>query len=193
MGYLDYQEFQSTLPQGERLVYQTTSSQLHLFQSTLPQGERRVIRNGGGVAAKISIHAPARGATPSDFIGPGVSKISIHAPARGATLIKEPVTIGINDFNPRSRKGSDRRIAVAVNPFQHFNPRSRKGSDRNYNQISQLTFIQNYLFTYVIFSLLLTPSPSSKHSSIFCAIFPVRIPRIFYVYFRFAPAYKINI
>ena len=35
---------------------------------------------------KISIHAPARGATPDD-IDPGCFlQISIHAPARGATL-----------------------------------------------------------------------------------------------------------
>ena len=119
------------------------------FQSTLPQGERQEEYYNAVQEQMISIHAPARGAT-------------------------------------------DRVISL-YSRFNDFNPRSRKGSDRNYNQISQLTFIQNYLFTYVIFSLLLTPSPSSKHSSIFCAIFPVRIPRIFYVYFRFAPAYKINI
>ncbi len=41
-------------------------------------------RRGG--AGKISIHAPARGATPITGSLPTVRPISIHAPARGATL-----------------------------------------------------------------------------------------------------------
>ena len=35
------QEFQSTLPRGERQVYLNARAHLHLFQSTLPRGERR--------------------------------------------------------------------------------------------------------------------------------------------------------
>ena len=56
---------------------------------------------------KISIHAPARGAThPNDYTGQG-GYISIHAPARGATLTQTLITGYLSDFNPRSRKGSD--------------------------------------------------------------------------------------
>ena len=78
------------------------------FQSTLPRGERRCRKSGTRQAMGISIHAPARGATVkclliirlavyfnprsregSDPIRPSVSGkqcwISIHAPARGAT------------------------------------------------------------------------------------------------------------
>ena len=55
------------------------------FQSTLPQGERRGSGRQKGRADKISIHAPARGAT-------GAKKV----------LVSE-----FGDFNPRSRKGSD--------------------------------------------------------------------------------------
>ena len=79
---------------------------------------------------KISIHAPARGATRTGNV-PGTDRgfqstlphgerpcaalftpfssdrISIHAPARGATLMQCTHCTGYMDFNPRSRTGSD--------------------------------------------------------------------------------------
>ena len=78
------------------------------FQSTLPRGERQGAGNTGEYYIKISIHAPARGATESRVIlqqgytvfqstlprgerrvadsnKVEVKQISIHAPARGAT------------------------------------------------------------------------------------------------------------
>ena len=57
------------------------------FQSTLPQGERLL---------------PA-------ILHPCLGIISIHAPARGATKVSGNTITVIEDFNPRSRKGSDRR------------------------------------------------------------------------------------
>ena len=57
-------EFQSTLPQGERLG---VAGELNLpevtFQSTLPQGERHYFASEYRARLDISIHAPARGAT----------------------------------------------------------------------------------------------------------------------------------
>ena len=55
----------------------------------------------------ISIHAPARGATDTNFIPLDFDWISIHAPARGATLQNLLSAYTQNDFNPRSREGSD--------------------------------------------------------------------------------------
>ncbi len=55
----------------------------------------------------ISIHAPARGATERTEGKNIVQNISIHAPARGATGntdIRHPTD---QNFNPRSREGSD--------------------------------------------------------------------------------------
>ena len=125
--------FQSTLPRGERR--DATSGSLRVldeFQSTLPRGERRChapflptsithfnprSREGsdktrfkppfekrisihapargatgiGGTACErrvISIHAPARGATAYNHTYYGCVDISIHAPARGATILK---------------------------------------------------------------------------------------------------------
>ena len=101
--------------------------------------------------AKISIHAPARGATALDALVLPDAVISIHAPARGATVPRDTVRLAISDFNPRSREGSDlihlihlifhiifqstlprgeRRHSAAFPLFRkNFNPRSREGSD----------------------------------------------------------------
>ena len=78
----------------------------------------------------ISIHAPARGAT--DFPRHSCRRshaISIHAPARGATK-RRPVKFTFpDDFNPRSREGSDQIQREAWDYGEDFNPRSREGSD----------------------------------------------------------------
>ena len=56
----------------------------------------------------ISIHAPARGATFCRGLYFPDIYISIHAPARGATSKLVLLKDFFNDFNPRSRAGSDR-------------------------------------------------------------------------------------
>ena len=102
-------------------------------------------------AERISIRAPARGATFSNRQKGGVKHISIRAPARGATSVRTVSQKQSSDFNPRSREGSDldRKLkAINQNVFQSalprgerrstnsqgkfgndFNPRSREGSD----------------------------------------------------------------
>ena len=37
-----------------------------------------------------------------------VSSISIHAPVKGATEIIDAMTVGLIDFNPRTREGCDK-------------------------------------------------------------------------------------
>ena len=101
-------QFQSTLPQGERrLIFKYLSHSFsyfnprsrkgsdstrsywqlktELFQSTLPQGERRLMERSYNATLGISIHAPARGATIPLCASDRKMSISIHAPARGAT------------------------------------------------------------------------------------------------------------
>ena len=100
--------FQSTLPRGERPDPARSLGLWRRFQSTLPRGERRShdaavssdffyfnprsregsdddkgTQSGDG---KISIHAPARGATIKPISSISSLSISIHAPARGATI-----------------------------------------------------------------------------------------------------------
>ncbi len=64
----------------------------------------------------ISIHAPARGATKACVNACNYIHISIHAPARGATSVFHSIICLYNNFNPRSRKGSD-AFALAVSAY----------------------------------------------------------------------------
>ena len=96
------------LPHGERRVFEQLWSMYPRFQSTLPHGERQNVSSIPPRSRKISIHAPAWGATISRKFGniwqskfqstlphgerPGntetinsLKTISIHAPAWGAT------------------------------------------------------------------------------------------------------------
>ena len=56
-------------------------------------------------------------------------RISIHAPAKGATLLRSWRSMAGTYFNPRSREGSDRYDRRYDHLYPHFNPRSREGSD----------------------------------------------------------------
>ena len=56
--------------------------------------------------------------------------ISIHAPAKGATRADIDAALSTQDFNPRSREGSDCKTTSLVNIENDFNPRSREGSDK---------------------------------------------------------------
>ena len=55
------------------------------FQSTRPRGARPPRQRPGHQQRKVSIHAPARGATFARHQGRSAFNVSIHAPARGAT------------------------------------------------------------------------------------------------------------
>ena len=80
-------QFQSTFPQGERPQRDRLMKMPMKFQSTFPQGERLRSHHHLSIDNHISIHVPARGTTGKD----GASiKLADH-------------------FNPRSRKGNDRR------------------------------------------------------------------------------------
>ena len=61
-------------------------------------------------------------------------KISIHAPARGATIRHGRVPHKFKNFNPRSRERSDIPPRSIFAKFSYFNPRSRERSD--YDQIN---------------------------------------------------------
>ena len=74
------------------------------------------------------------------------SKISIHAPAEGATLDRGARLIPRKYFNPRSRGGSDCGIMWITIRFSHFNPRSRGGSDTScMAQWAQIAVFQSTL------------------------------------------------
>ena len=71
---------------------------------------RGVTNSTGGVyvLADISIHTPARGVTKESADVIQAVKISIHTPARGVTRKPQQDNGQLTNFNPHSRKGSDR-------------------------------------------------------------------------------------
>ena len=100
-----------------------------MFQSTPPRGGRQRKRHKGVHYDKVSIHAPARGAT-DESDNPHVDvHVSIHAPARGATDAPRALYRGRRSFNPRPRAGGDPRPGRALRPGHRFNPRPRAGGD----------------------------------------------------------------
>ena len=56
-----------------------------MFQSTHPRGVRRLSSPNPHHPQRVSIHAPARGATFARSVAMIWPLVSIHAPARGAT------------------------------------------------------------------------------------------------------------
>ena len=134
--------FQSTLPRGERRQYNSPFKHIRQFQSTLPRGER----------PKASIAAAAK------------TKVSIHAPAWGATTQIDPPIGGLKSFNPRSRVGSDQQSSFrqySIHEFQSTLPRGERRwwrAIRRYNDWFQSTlprgerlFTANIALTFNLF------------------------------------------
>ncbi len=126
---ITFARFQSTHPRGERRSNHQSPCVSSKFQSTLPRGERRATSFIFSAYPAISIHAPARGATRVCIDQHLRGVISIHAPARGATIRGRPGGYPHQDFNPRSREGSDCFLLLSGYVSKNFNPRSREGSD----------------------------------------------------------------
>ena len=105
--FLGYILFQSTLPRRERPLRKMVASISSVFQSTLTRRERRFRLYYFSLDSKISIHAPAKGAT---------------------SRIVDSFTFPSN-FNPRSREGSDaigRITRSVVQKFQSTRPRRER-------------------------------------------------------------------
>ena len=143
--------FQSTLPRRERLSFLVFLLHQKLFQSTLPRRERqdreKMIhvcdnfnprsREGSDRKKslqegkkKISIHAPAKGATKLlHTLRCSHQQISIHAPAKGATKRNRLDLTDLEISIHAPAKGATLFGLDDVGLVWHFNPRSREGSD----------------------------------------------------------------
>ena len=121
--------FQSTLPRGERLHIFKFSTFSTDFNPRSREGSDGLWKYEAVESIKISIHAPARGATFYKGCIPDDLEISIHAPARGATE-SLPICFCINEFQstlPRGERLCHHGNISSVD--NDFNPRSREGSD----------------------------------------------------------------
>ena len=100
-------KFQSTRPRGARPPMERMMPWESEFQSTRPRGARHAgadARAGGG---RVSIHAPAWGATRHAWWCCCRHPVSIHAPAWGATVACPVMWHSRIRFNPRARVGRD--------------------------------------------------------------------------------------
>ena len=122
-----YVEFQSTLPQGERHMIHFQVSIIREFQSTLPQGERR--QRSFNLPSSPDFNPRSHKGSDGDLSKDAdCREISIHAPTRGAT--QSPALIRLMERFQSTLPQGERRIdgqglACPVD----FNPRSHKGSD----------------------------------------------------------------
>ena len=143
--------FQFTLPRRERLPLPPRWDKFSHFNSRSREGSDFTVHNIFRFHDRISIHAPAKGATDSgrttvlrysisihapakgatlhNRSGSRIPKISIHAPAKGATCFIGSNVSFASNFNSRSREGSDRGRLSGPRPTPYFNSRSREGSD----------------------------------------------------------------
>ena len=143
--------FQSTLPRRERLhsrsihlclLYFNPRSRegsdssaldpqdtLLLFQSTLPRRERRILYKFRLQRDQISIHAPAKGATRTWETSSLAWQFQSTLPRRERHPCGCIGYFNCNNFNPRSREGSDGEKLPQRAWLEYFNPRSREGSD----------------------------------------------------------------
>ncbi len=98
-------QFQSTHPRGVRRYDPAQPGvQQNQFQSTHPRGVRHFTPTRYPLVIRVSIHAPARGATCRYSLVDFLRIVSIHAPARGATYCKDwqiAKELGFQSTHPR--------------------------------------------------------------------------------------------
>ena len=153
MKTMSMSAFQSTHPRGVRRFKDDVSVCLGVFQSTHPRGVRPDERYHQSEHRRISIHAPARGATSKgaehfhdhfdfnprtregcDHIGRrAVYRYLIFQSThpRGVRLKRcHTVVRAALYFNPRTREGCDSRAFTTARGYiVNFNPRTREGCD----------------------------------------------------------------
>ena len=132
IGSCNVSKFQSTRPRGARQRRLAGLYPLRLFQSTRPRGARLCVHLRLRYNVKVSIHAPARGATRCFRSSVPNSHVSIHAPARGATatraLLARPCRVSIH----APARGATRIIDISGSAclFQSTRPRGARHAHR---------------------------------------------------------------
>ena len=121
--------FQSTLPRRERRSVRVTCMCFSMFQSTLPRRERRDYPGPDAARSVFQSTLPRRERPASCKTPNRRRRVSIHAPAKGATSPAAPARRHQVRFNPRSREGSDdlrQRMTPLAKVFQSTLPRRER-------------------------------------------------------------------
>ncbi len=98
------------------------------FQSTLPRRER--LRYMRGIAAELLFQStlPRRERPAADWITSIANDFNPRS-REGSDVTSSVTLASPTYFNPRSREGSDTKKIIDVSYHNDFNPRSREGSD----------------------------------------------------------------
>ena len=125
---INSQKFQFTRPRGARREGAAAASRWACFNSRAREGRDRDLRDDR-LHVAVSIHAPARGATPSTAKASMKSRFQFTRP-RGARLpLVLPLTWRDTSFNSRAREGRDRIILLPPFLSSSFNSRAREWRD----------------------------------------------------------------
>ena len=129
-GRANRSSFNPRSREGSDSMIASWSSTLRWFQSTLPRAERLAAGAARSAGFRVSIHAPARGATDLRTLLTGPLVVSIHAPARGATHDRR-LQLGRAEVSIHApREGSDHARRGSIPARASFNPRPPRGERR---------------------------------------------------------------
>ena len=99
--------FRSTPPRGGRRVSSARSAPILAFRSTPPRGGRRRATRRSEVRMKFRSTPPRGGRLAARLLTGDNARVSIHAPARGATSGCRAAACRSWCFDPRPREGGD--------------------------------------------------------------------------------------
>ena len=150
-AFLGFVAFQFTRPQGARLAMTAIFVIGRLFQFTRPQGARHLFPIGSGTLCRVSIHAPARGATilNRNFLKNSMFQFTRPQGARPRAVLVYSVGKKFQFTRPQGarqciarRCAPPKKVSIhapargATDPpvrrlafLQRFNSRARKGRD----------------------------------------------------------------
>ena len=124
--------------EGSDFFLPCTCVTFSIFQSALPRRERLKDSINQCPEVRISIRAPAKGATHQPWISRLRQYISIRAPAKGATVDAIHAVLYCIISIRAPAKGATGHARKQFCHIFYFNPRSREGSDSNI--IQQISF-----------------------------------------------------
>ncbi len=122
--------FQSTRPRGARPSGGAITVPNAWFQSTRPRGARPPVKSVTIPAARFQSTRPRGARPPPPCRFRSCRRVSIHAPAWGATVVDARSGFFDRCFNPRARVGRDPCSPRRPRRDRCFNPRARVGRDR---------------------------------------------------------------
>jgi len=113
---------------GSDTMHPSACARHSCFDPRSRAGSDQTVEAVGGLAG-VSIHAPARGATPGAGGQQQQMSVSIHAPARGATSTAVQMADRRSGFRSTLPRGERLESSIETRPPSSFDPRSRAGSD----------------------------------------------------------------